>query len=72
LAIAILDQVILGFRRQGVEVGVAGLNEARATLVDKLAIHDKSDVLEDVEDIEVARSDNPRSPHELTFLINYC
>jgi hypothetical protein len=40
-----------------VEVDVAGLNEASATLVDKLAIHDKSDVLEDV---EVASSNNPR------------
>jgi sulfate permease, SulP family len=46
-AIAALDKVILNFRRQGVKVDVVGLNEASATLVDKLAIHDKSEVLED-------------------------
>jgi sulfate permease, SulP family len=42
-AIAALDKVILNFRRQGVEVDLVGLNEASATLVDKLAIHDKAD-----------------------------
>jgi SulP family sulfate permease len=41
-AIAALDKVILNFRRQEVKVGVVGLNEASAILVDKLAIHDKS------------------------------
>lgn len=39
--VAALDTVILKFRREGTEVEVLGLNEASATLVDKLAIHDK-------------------------------
>ena len=48
-AIAALDKVIFNFRRQGVEVAVVGLNEASATLVDKLAIHDKSDDLKELD-----------------------
>lgn len=47
-AIAALDKVVINFRRNGVEVEVVGLNQASATLVDKLAIHDKSDFLEDL------------------------
>ncbi len=47
-AIAALDKVVINFRRNGSEVEVVGLNEASATLVDKLAIHDKSDSLEDL------------------------
>ena len=47
-AIAALDKVILNFRRNGVEVDVVGLNEASATLVDKLAAHNKSESLEDL------------------------
>ncbi len=40
-AIAILDKVVLKFRREGTEVEMTGLNEASATLVDRFAIHDK-------------------------------
>jgi SulP family sulfate permease len=40
-AIAALDRVVLKFRREGTEVALLGLNEASATLVDKLATHDK-------------------------------
>ena len=47
-AIAALDKAVINFRRNGAEVEVVGLNEASATLVDKLAIHDKSDSLEDL------------------------
>ncbi len=47
-AIAALDKVVINFRRNGAEVEVVGLNEASATLVDKLAVHDKSDSLEDL------------------------
>ena len=47
-AIAALDKVVLNFRRNGAEVEVVGLNEASATLVDRLAVHDKSDSLEDL------------------------
>jgi SulP family sulfate permease len=36
-----LDKVVLKFRREGTEVELIGLNEASATIVDRLAIHDK-------------------------------
>lgn len=42
-AIAALDKIVINFRRNGTEVNVVGLNEASATLVNKLAIHDKPD-----------------------------
>ncbi|MGC2857231.1 SulP family inorganic anion transporter [Novispirillum sp. DQ9] len=44
--IAALDKVVLKFRRDGTEVDVIGLNDASATLVDKLAIHDKPGALD--------------------------
>ena len=47
-AIAALDKVVINFRRNGAEVKVVGLNQASATLVDRLAIHDKTDSLEDL------------------------
>ena len=47
-AIAALDKVVINFRRNGAEVEVVGLNEASATLVDKLAVHDKLDSFEDL------------------------
>jgi len=40
-SVAALDKVVLKFRRDGAEVEVIGLNEASATLVDRVAIHDK-------------------------------
>ncbi|WP_404378832.1 SulP family inorganic anion transporter [Caenispirillum salinarum] len=40
-AVGALDTVVLKFRREGTEVELIGLNEASATIVDKLAIHDK-------------------------------
>jgi SulP family sulfate permease len=45
-AVGALDKVVLKFRRDGTDVEIAGLNEASATLVDKLAVHDKPDALE--------------------------
>ena len=36
-----LDKVVLKFRREGCEVEVIGLNDASATIVDKLGIYDK-------------------------------
>jgi sulfate permease, SulP family len=36
-----IDTVVLKFRREGTEVELVGLNEASATLVDRLAVHDK-------------------------------
>ncbi|GGK40621.1 SulP family inorganic anion transporter [Salinarimonas ramus] len=40
-----LDKVVLKFRREGTTVEIVGLNEASATIVDKLAVHDKPDAL---------------------------
>jgi len=45
-SVGALDNVVLKFRREGAEVEIIGLNEASATIVDKLAIHDKPDALE--------------------------
>jgi SulP family sulfate permease len=42
-AVGALDKVVLKFRREGTEVEVVGLNEASATLVDRLGVHDKPD-----------------------------
>lgn len=41
-----LDQVVLKMRRLGAQVEIIGLNEASATLVDRLATHDKEGALE--------------------------
>ncbi|RYD34157.1 MAG: SulP family inorganic anion transporter [Verrucomicrobiaceae bacterium] len=45
-AVHTLDKVVLAFRKNGAEVTVLGLNEASATLVDKLGVHNKPDALE--------------------------
>ncbi|MBA4147010.1 MAG: SulP family inorganic anion transporter [Verrucomicrobia bacterium] len=45
-AVGALDKVILKFRRDGTAVEVVGLNEASATIVDRLAIHDKPGALD--------------------------
>lgn len=45
-AVGALDKVILKFRREGTEVEVIGLNEASATMVDRFAVHDKPDAVE--------------------------
>jgi SulP family sulfate permease len=42
-AVAILDKVVMKFRREGTDVEIRGLNEASATLVDRFALHDKDD-----------------------------
>ncbi|MFC3694593.1 SulP family inorganic anion transporter [Chenggangzhangella methanolivorans] len=39
--VAALDAVVMKFRRLGAEVEVAGLNQASATIVDRLGVHDK-------------------------------
>lgn len=44
--VAALDKVVLKFRREGTEVELIGMNEASATIVDKLAIHDKPGAFE--------------------------
>jgi SulP family sulfate permease len=45
-AVSALDKVVVKFRREGTEVEVIGLNEASATMVDRFAVHDKSDAVE--------------------------
>jgi sulfate permease, SulP family len=45
-SVAALDNVILKFRREGAEVELIGLNEASATIVDRLSVHDKEGSLE--------------------------
>lgn len=45
-AIGALDRVVLKFRREGTEVELLGLNEASATLVERLGVHDKPDAVE--------------------------
>lgn len=40
-AVSALDNVVVKFRREGAEVEVIGLNDARATRIDSFAIHDK-------------------------------
>lgn len=42
-AVAVLDKIVLKFRRAGVIVDVIGLNEASATMVDRFGIHDKEE-----------------------------
>ena len=45
-AITALDKVVLKFRRQGITVELIGMNDASATIVDRLAVHDKVDGLD--------------------------
>ncbi|RKT46973.1 SulP family inorganic anion transporter [Thiocapsa rosea] len=45
-AVSALDKVVIKFRREGTEVEIAGLNQASATLVDRFAVHDKPDAVE--------------------------
>ncbi|MFA5581698.1 MAG: SulP family inorganic anion transporter [Paracoccaceae bacterium] len=40
-----LDNVVLKFRRLGAQVQVLGMNAASETIVDKLAVHDKPDLI---------------------------
>ena len=44
-AIAALDKVVLKFRRRGIPVDLIGLNEASATMVDRLGDHDHPESL---------------------------
>jgi len=44
-AVAAVDKVVLRFRKRGVPVDVIGLNAASATLMERLAMHDKPSAL---------------------------
>jgi len=45
-AVGALDKAVLKFRREGAEVEIIGLNEASATIVDRLGVHDKPGALD--------------------------
>ncbi len=45
-AVGALDKVVMKLRREGTAVDLVGLNEASATIVDRLAVHDKPNALE--------------------------
>jgi SulP family sulfate permease len=43
-----IDMAVLKFRRAGAEVEVIAMNEASATIMDKLAVHDQPGAMERV------------------------
>ena len=45
-SVGALDKAVLKFRREGTEVEILGMNEATATIVSRLAEHDKPGALE--------------------------
>jgi SulP family sulfate permease len=45
-AVSSLDKAVLKFRREGAQVEIVGLNEASATMVDRFAVHDKPDAID--------------------------
>lgn len=45
-AVSALDKVVLKFRKAGTDAEVLGLNQASATLVDKFAVHNKPEAIE--------------------------
>jgi len=47
-AVGALDKVVIKLRRDGAEVEVIGLNEASATIVDRFAVHDKPDAVDNL------------------------
>lgn len=47
-AVGALDKVILKFRREGIKVETIGLNEASATVVDRFAVHDKPEKIDEL------------------------
>jgi SulP family sulfate permease len=47
-SVSALDKVVIKFRREGTEVQVIGLNEASATIVDRFAVHDKPDAVDNL------------------------
>lgn len=47
-AVSALDKVVIKFRREGTEVEVIGMNVASATIVDRFAVHDKPDAIDNL------------------------
>lgn len=48
-AVGAIDTIALGFMRRGVNVDVIGMNEASATLVDRIGIYQKADASQQLE-----------------------
>ncbi len=48
-AVNALDKVVLKFRREGIDVKLVGLNEASATIVDRLGVHHKPGAMDPFE-----------------------
>ena len=47
-SVSALDKVVIKFRREGTEVELIGMNEASATIVDRFALHDKPDAIDNL------------------------
>jgi len=47
-SVSALDKVVIKFRREGTEVEVIGMNEASATIMDRFAVHDKPDAIDNL------------------------
>lgn len=47
-SVSALDKVVIKFRREGTEVEIIGMNEASATIVDRFAVHDKPDAVDNL------------------------
>ena len=45
-AVAAIDKIVFRLRRNGIEVELLGMNEASATIIDRLALHDKEGAIE--------------------------
>jgi len=46
--VAALDKVVIKLRRQGADVLITGLNDASETMLDKFAVHDKPDRIDEI------------------------
>lgn len=45
-SVSALDKVVIKFRREGTEVDVIGMNKASATIVDRFAVHNKPEAVD--------------------------
>jgi Sulfate permease and related transporters (MFS superfamily) len=45
-AVGALDKVIMKFRREGTAVNLLGMNDASATIIERLAVYDKPNSVE--------------------------
>jgi SulP family sulfate permease len=47
-SVSALDKVVIKFRREGTEVEVIGMNDASATIVDRFAMHNKPEAIDNL------------------------